>query len=243
MYPIILNLTWLKIYSYPLFMGLSWGFAYHYCENKSFLTKKQFTWFMLGNFILSWVGSKIFFLLFSAGPKSAEYLESSNFWLGGGFVFYGGLIFCLLFTYLFLKFTKVPFTSLIHFVPAVAYAHGIGRIGCFLAGCCYGLETNHFLAVRLHDHLVLPTQLFESALCLFIGKYLEHLIKVKKNFLVLPTYLLIYGMGRFFLEFLRGDSVRGSFGGLASSQWVSIFMIVLASFLNLKSLRDNLLTK
>jgi phosphatidylglycerol:prolipoprotein diacylglycerol transferase len=224
-------------------MGLSWGFAYHYCENKSSLTKKQFTWFMLGNFILSWVGSKIFFLLFSAGPKSAEYLESSNFWLGGGFVFYGGLIFCLLFTYLFLKFTKVPFTSLMHFVPAVAYAHGIGRIGCFLAGCCYGLETNNFLAVPFHDHMVLPTQLFESALCLFIGKYLEHLIKVKKNFLVLPTYLLMYGMGRFFLEFLRGDSVRGSFGGLASSQWVSIFMIVLASFLNLKSLRDNLLTK
>jgi phosphatidylglycerol:prolipoprotein diacylglycerol transferase len=198
---------------------------------------------MIGNFLFSWIGSKIFFLIFSGGSNTNLYLESSNFWLGGGFVFYGGLIFCLFFTYIFLRLTRLKFSSFINFMPALAYAHGIGRIGCFLAGCCFGIETDHFLAVKIHEHSVLPIQLFESALCLMIGKYLEHLLKTKKTFLVLPSYLLFYGMGRFFIEFLRGDSVRGSFSGLSSSQWVSIFIILLASFINLKSLRDNLLAK
>ncbi|MFZ4712828.1 MAG: prolipoprotein diacylglyceryl transferase [Bacteriovoracaceae bacterium] len=240
MLPILIRLEHFTLYSYPLLLGLAWGFAYHYCESQKSagLNTYLFNLFFAGNFLMSWIGSKVFFLIFSGGTNSSYYMQSSNFWLGGGFVFYGGLIFCLLFTFFFLYLNKLSFSSLVYFLPALPFAHAIGRIGCLLAGCCFGSPTESILGVHIHEEKLIPVQLFESLLCLGIGLVLVKLIKMGKTRWALPVYLLTYGLGRFALEFLRADEVRGKLVYLSSSQWVSIVLIILSMSLFLKNSKE-----
>ena len=107
-------------------------------------------------------------------------------------------------------------------------AHGFGRIGCFFAGCCYGIPTDSFLGVQF-PHLpgpVHPTQLYEAAF-LFILSFIMLMLYVKKNFQQnMGVYLISYGIFRFLIEYIRGDE-RGSFvGDLSPSQFWSIVMVV-----------------
>ena len=107
-------------------------------------------------------------------------------------------------------------------IIGIVIAHSLGRVGCFLAGCCYGKETTSILGVTFPkgstayflygpNHNVLPTQLFE-AIFLFILFII--LFFMKKNQFI--TYLFSYGIFRFILEFFRGDNrgykVRSYFG-------------------------------
>ena len=114
---------------------------------------------------------------------------------------------------------------------AIAIAHAIGRIGCFFAGCCYGIRTDSFLGVYLDDpnipHKVLPTQLFEAtflaALCaLLVIRFLRN------QRYALPIYLVLYGVWRFLIEFLRGDD-RGEtvIPNLTPSQLTAVLLILL----------------
>ncbi len=233
MLPILIRTHYLTLYSYPLFLGLAWGLAYNYCLSvlsESKLTVGEFRIFFVGNFLLSWIGAKTFFLFFSAQQSMNLYLTNSNFWLGGGFVFYGGLVFCLLYTWLFLGVRKKTFAHLAPFLPALPLAHAVGRLGCLLAGCCFGAETTSFFSVHIHDKNLIPVQLLESSGCLLIAIFL-----MKKSFKRSPLwglmiYSLSYSVLRFLLEFLRADEVRGSFGVLSSSQWVSLTLFSLGLY-------------
>lgn len=127
-------------------------------------------------------------------------------------------------------------------ITGVVLAHAIGRIGCFMAGCCYGIPTNSFLGVifpygfageDFHGVSIFPTQLFE-ALFLFALFFFLNNVKVAKA-KELEIYLISYGFFRFFIEFIRGDN-RGSFltffettyGTFPSpSQFISFMMIIL----------------
>lgn len=132
------------------------------------------------------------------------------------------------------------------FIPGLALAHGLGRIGCFLGGCCHGEPTDSFLGVVFPQGSpawesypnadgsaslpVLPTQLFEVAfeLVLFVVLMLSYK-KSKKHFL--PIYLLSYATFRFLIEFIRGDD-RGATGiSLSPSQLLSLLLILVAVFL------------
>lgn len=150
-----------------------------------------------------------------------------------GFVVYGGIIGGILAGYLYCKVKKLNFLK--HFdivMPSIALAQGFGRIGCFLAGCCYGRETdawygmefNHSVYSNMAGVKVIPTQLVMSAadfvhffILVFIAK------KVKKDGVVAGCYLLFYSIGRFLIEFLRNDP-RGGVGGLSTSQFISLFI-------------------
>lgn len=113
--------------------------------------------------------------------------------------------------------------------------HGIARFGCLFAGCCYGKEWHGFLAVHYigpdgSERWCFPVQLLET-LCLFLLCLCMLLLYRKKRFsgqLVL-LYIAGYAVCRFCLEFLRGDAVRGVYGGLSFSQFVSMgLLLVLA---------------
>ncbi len=117
-------------------------------------------------------------------------------------------------------------------MASVALAQGFGRIGCFLAGCCYGAVSHGPLAVTFTDsdfapnHVPLvPTQLISSALdfllCFFLIFYDRKLKKREGE--VTAWYLILYSAGRFVLEFWRGDINRGFVGPLSTSQFMSIF--------------------
>lgn len=221
MYPILFQNSELVLYSYPLLMGVGWGVAYQIFF--SLITVPRFKAHILfwGIFLSAWLGAKLLFVL--TAKESSDLLLLSSFWTGGGFVFYGGLIGGFLFVTLFKFASKIQIADLWGIVPALTFGHAIGRIGCFLAGCCYGKPTESFFGVFMHDHNRYPTQLIEATGLFIIGIYL---LKSKRSLqLRLSFYLIAYGLLRFIVEQLRGDLIRGTWGPLTPSQWISLFLI------------------
>ena len=159
---------------------------------------------------MSWLGAKSLFILTSN--------QNINFLSGGGFVFYGGLIGGLV-GCLLLRLKTFEINLLI---PGLTVAHAIGRLGCFVVGCCHG----KICPLPQIDHY--PTQLFEAIFLLVLGSFYfkqayEFKIKEKRIWL---DYLFLYAVFRFFNEFLRGDLIRGMQFGLSTSQWISIALIL-----------------
>lgn len=147
-----------------------------------------------------------------------------------GHVVYGGIIGGILLSYVYCRIRKHHFWEYFDLVmPAVALAQGIGRIGCFFAGCCYGRETDAWYGITYQNSLqapngvkLIPTQLISSAadilLCIVLLCYAR---KERASGRVAAVYLVLYGIGRFLVEFLRND-YRGSVGVLSTSQFISI---------------------
>lgn len=163
--------------------------------------------------------------------------------LVSGMVFYGGFIGGLVAVVLYCRKYKLSLgdtTALI--TPAVPLFHVFGRIGCFLAGCCYGLEVEwgcvyqHSLSAP-NGVPLLPLQLIEAGCNAVIFLVLALLLRrMRRRFLLLPLYILIYGVLRFILEFFRGDSIRGV-ALLSTSQWISLGLIAAVIILYFVKLR------
>lgn len=150
-----------------------------------------------------------------------------------GFVVYGGIIGGILATFFYCKWKKLHF--LVYFdllIPSVALAQGFGRIGCFLAGCCYGRETSGACAVVFpHGSSapagvpLVPIQLISSGLNFLLFLVLVLSARRKKwEGQVAALYLVLYSIGRFVVEFFRGDLGRGTVGPLSTSQFISILL-------------------
>ncbi len=153
--------------------------------------------------------------------------------ISDGFVVYGGIIGGILAGFLFCRKYQLNFLKYFDLVmPSIALAQGFGRLGCFLAGCCYGIETKSPLGIIFHEShyapngiRLIPTQLMSSALDFLHFIILIILAKrVKSDGQIAGFYLVFYSVGRFILEFFRGDLVRGSVGSLSTSQFISIFL-------------------
>jgi phosphatidylglycerol:prolipoprotein diacylglycerol transferase len=187
------------------------------------------------------LGSRLFHVLISERARFFDNpLMFFRIW-EGGLVFYGGLIACLLVSVWYFRRHKLPFWTYADvFSPAISLGHAIGRLGCFMAGCCYGkpLASKTWYSVtfpeRLHSFApvgipLYPTQLMESA-----GEFLIFglllLVRSKKKFegQLLGTYLLAYAVLRFFVEYFRGDVVRGFViePWLSTSQLISIIIFI-----------------
>lgn len=152
--------------------------------------------------------------------------------LGDGFVVYGGIIGGILAGYVYCRQKKLNFLAFFDLlIPSVALAQGFGRIGCLLAGCCYGKETEGFLSITFQEssfapnHVALiPTQIYSSLLDFMHFGILLWIARHKKaDGQVAACYLVFYSIGRFVLEFFRGDLERGNVGVLSTSQFISIF--------------------
>lgn len=186
-------------------------------------------------------------LLFSALFDSVfHWIESGEFGFGS-ITFLGGLIGgVLMFTLLVRIFVHSEWKNLGRLLNTITVgiliAHAFGRLGCFCAGCCYGIPSEVFGLAFPYGHSVgsgpvLPTQLYES-LFLFLSAYAIHILPRFKG-REFASYLVIYGVFRFLLEFLRGDD-RGMIVGLftlhgnaypSPSQYLSLIMIGIGAFL------------
>lgn len=161
---------------------------------------------------------------------------SAGFSITGGITFLGGLAggaACFLLVYILLrKKTGADIRNVLPTVPcAVALGHALGRIGCFFAGCCYGMPTDSPLGVRFPGmtEKVLPTQLFEAVFLFVLFAVLSVMLLRFRSKSTLQVYLISYGIFRFLIEFLRGDD-RGSFiGPLSPSQTLSAVAIAAGS--------------
>ncbi len=156
--------------------------------------------------------------------------------LSNGFVIYGSIIGGVLGAFLYCRFKKIRFLQYFdHLVPSVTIGQGFGRIGCFLAGCCYGMETDGWLHVVFPAGSqapagvpLLPTQLISSGLDFAHFFLLCWFARRKKaDGQVAALYLICYSIGRFILEYFRGDLERGSVGMFSTSQFISIFILMI----------------
>ncbi len=230
MFPIVWEHDHLIVYSYPLLIGMAWGISYHlvnfyFCRFKG--TTKGLVPFFIGTFFSSWLIAKVLFLIVSAGKEIDTYWQATNFWLGGGFVFYGGLIGGIVFITIFIRFRNDwSFSDLPLLVPALGVGHAIGRLGCLLAGCCYGCQLDSWIAIEMHGVNRLPVPLFE-ALCLLLLSIITH-FQLNRRFsslAIVLTYFNGYAFIRFALEYLRDDPIRGQWLWFSTSQWISLFVI------------------
>ena len=160
----------------------------------------------------------------------------------GGLVFQGGLALGILAAAVFLRRYKLAlWPSLDILSVGVPLAHALGRIGCFLNGCCYGRPYTGLLAVRFPGHLryVHPTMLYESAALVGLFVILFR-TEQRSRFSgqVTAWYLVGYGSIRFCIEFLRGDP-RLMIGPLSLFQLVSIVMILSGIFIYRKRRANN----
>ena len=156
----------------------------------------------------------------------------------GGMVFYGGFLGGMAAIGVYCKFDKkIKARNLLDIYAVLTpLFHVFGRIGCFLGGCCYGIESPFGFTV--HGNTVnpeinnvnrLPVQLFESALNLLIFLFILYLFRksIMTDKLIF-VYMLIYPVVRFTLEFLRDDAIHGFLFGLSTSQWISILLFAAA---------------
>ena len=136
----------------------------------------------------------------------------------GGLIFYGGLLLAAAALVLFARRHRLPVWHVADFaIPGLAIGHALGRVGCFLNGCCYGRPADHSAWGVLYPPVcepgrlfpgvpLYPVQLLESAALLLIWfLLLAAYARRRRDGTVFALYLLLYPPCRFFLEFLRGD--------------------------------------
>lgn len=178
----------------------------------------------------------------------SEFLKNPMQFLGSsGWVVMGGIFGGILGAYGYCKIKKINFFDYFNLcMPAVALAQGFGRIGCFFAGCCYGLETTSKLSVVFPSGSLapsgvslIPTQLISSFgdFVLFAILYKVYANEKTKNETA-AWYLILYSFGRFLVEFLRGDIERGSIGIFSTSQFLSIITMVVGVIYLIKIKKD-----
>lgn len=169
--------------------------------------------------------------LLSANPRWLVYT------LFGGLVFYGGLFGALVAVYLYCRHYNLSFKEVMAIAtPATPLFHLFGRVGCFLSGCCWGIEVPWGVAFNAslaapNGVPLLPVQLIEAGFNLLLFIFLAVAVKrLKRRWMVLPLYLMLYAAARFVLEFFRGDLARGVFL-LSTSQWISLAILVVVPLL------------
>jgi phosphatidylglycerol:prolipoprotein diacylglycerol transferase len=164
--------------------------------------------------------------------------------LQAGGVFYGGLLGALAMAAWYMRKTHLPaLLTADVFAPGIALGHGIGRLGCFSAGCCWGVEchlpwavtftnpvANQLVGVQLNTPLH-PTQLYESfAEFLIFGILLWFIRRPHSAGAIISLYLMLYSTARFIVEFFRFHEQGNLWGGpLDTSQWLSIALFLLGA--------------
>lgn len=194
------------------------------------------------------IGAKLLFLLVSWRQIVLLKLSFLTI-LKGGFVFFGGLgggiaglwIYCRQFHLPFWKFADL-------YAIALPFGHAVGRIGCYFAGCCYGISYHGPFSVVYKETLgatplnepLFPVQLLEAFLLLLLSLVLFFLDK-KKNLLgerkLSGTYCLAYSLIRLFTECFRADTERGIFFGVSTSGWISFVLFAFGLFIIVKKRR------
>ena len=151
-----------------------------------------------------------------------------------GFVFYGALLGGLVGLWIFAARKKLPYFAFTDYmIPGLVLGQAFGRVGCYFAGCCYGMACETPISVVFPVGSaapagvpLLPTQLMEAVFLALLTVFLVAMLKKKKPFgTVSGWYMLLYGVWRFGIEFFRSDE-RGSVGALSTSQFISIFIVL-----------------
>jgi len=243
MHPVLFKIGGLTFYTYGLLMALGFIAAYFLLLRLARVTKQDgefysnmFFWMM----VLGILGAKALYLLVGIRDLGEE-LKDVVGCLRGGLVWYGGLIADIIFVYFYSKSHQKSYLQVADTATApTALGLAIGRIGCLMAGCCYGKPSELPWAITYPPGETLPhpmagipvhpSPIYEAAGVLVIAVICwQLLLRSRRRGMALAMLVMLYALLRFGLEFLRGDLERGVlFGSLSTSQFVSILMFALA---------------
>ncbi|MEP7238137.1 MAG: prolipoprotein diacylglyceryl transferase family protein [Ferruginibacter sp.] len=241
MHPTIFHFTlpkWLhstpvNIYSYAFFVTLGVLISALYIKNAA---KKELDISISNNFyyltfIAGFAGGKLLFYL----EHPIQYFNNpglliTNF--NGGYVYYGAFIGCLIMAVGYFKKRDIPvfhILDILVFAPIIT--DGLGRVGCFFAGCCYGSPTTTFvgLVFPASDNIAVhPTQLYEVVLMTLLFIFLLQVTKRKKfNGQIFFLFMGVYAIGRGGLELFRGDERGFKYAGILSqAQFIGVLLSI-----------------
>ncbi len=245
MYPILFQFGRFRIYAYGFFIVLGLAAATFLAVLKvrksdirlSFENAAELLFYTV---LSAFLGSRILYVLLHLDVFRRDPLQVFRLW-EGGLVFYGGLIAAAGVALGYMKRHRLPVWKLADLIsPLIALGLSFGRIGCFLAGCCYGRETSLPWAVvfRNPDSLARlnvplhPTQLYEAAGGLVLFSFLSW-VERRKSFdgQVFWLFLFLYSITRFLVEIFRGDPRGFLFtGSLSTSQAIGILLAIFSLF-------------
>jgi phosphatidylglycerol:prolipoprotein diacylglycerol transferase len=245
MHPILFDVGPFTIYSYGVLLAAAYLLGLQFAlvrARRLGLDPQRVMDLGIWIIVSALVGAKLLLLVVDYRQFSSSPRELFGLLRSGG-VFYGGLIAAVAVALWYLRRHRMPLWATTDaFAPAIALGHVVGRLGCLMAGCCFGrpasvpwaitfrnpdatANVGTPLGVPLH-----PTQLYEAGAEALI---LAILLVLERRGRAFPgrtfwTYLLLYGISRFVIEFFRGDSRGMVFGTISTSQFVSIILVPLA---------------
>lgn len=243
MYPDIHFSDTFSLPTYLVYLSLLYCFLIFYTYKRALQKRKSLGTALdlaLIMMVMGFVGGRLLHVIFESPFTYQEDWKQIFYFWQGGFVFYGGMgsafICCL--AYLFFKDGKKTRSTWLQwadfYAPIIALGYGLGRISCFLAGCCYGTACQLPWAVvfpwDIHGIARHPVQLYMTTweLCLFAFLIWKEQ-KNKKSGAVFFAWLLGHGLGRVVFEQFR-DDFRGDFlSSLSLSTWISLALILLAA--------------
>ncbi len=233
MHSVIFEFVRLKIYSYGLMVALAFLLTTFLARRRVEsigLSKEKFDMFSLWLLVSGIIGARLFYVLldvkyYMGNPVEIIMLNK------GGLAFLGGVFAAFIISILFLKRNKLSVWKVADFiVPYVALGHSIGRMGCYLNGCCYGKPWSGRLGVifpldspagvSFPYEKIFPIQIFSSLALLMLFLILSLIYKYRRfDGEVVILYLILYSVARFIIEFFRGDNPQVAFG-------LTVFQIV-----------------
>ena len=245
MYPVLFEIAGVEVYSYAALMALGyvaalfalfWAAPKRAAADGGGLERPQVWDLFIVMVISSILGSKVGHVLFEAeahqGVTSIWELLEQDPWhafrLGeAGYVWYGGMIGALATSLVYFK-RRPHLNAWLYadaFAPAIVVGAAVGRLGCFLAGCCYGQPTDVAWGVWFPTTSgpVHPTQIYDSMVAAVIsGILLWRYGRRRFDGENIAWLLMMYPLARATTEIFRGDPERGTFGPLSTSQGLSI---------------------
>lgn len=227
MHPLLFQIGSLKIYSYGVMVALGFLFAVYLtgaeAKRRGLPPGKIFDIYLYV-MIFGIIGARLLHVILDIGYYAGHPLDIIMI-NRGGLAFQGGLVFGITAAIIAIKKAGLPILSTADMmIPYVALAQSIGRIGCFLNGCCYGISDLY------------PTQIYLSLLFLAMFVILKKIYEAQTaNGTAFTWYLLLFSSGSFFLDFFRGD-LAVVFFNLRVSQIISA-AIFLVGLLMLAGLR------
>lgn len=229
MHPVFIEIFGRPIYWYGVLTALGflaavfhWSWLARRTGRPPELGSELGIWVMLCGII----GARLAYVLSDFAYYAAVPLEIIRIDRGGQ-IYYGGFIGAVLGVIVLARIRKQPLWAFGDFVvTGLPLGHAIGRFGCFLNGCCYGSITDLPWRVFSHDVYRHPTQLYEMAFNLVLyGTLLAFFFRKKRDGTVFALYLVAYSVGRFLMEFLRGDE-REHMLGLSVAQVISVVLFI-----------------
>ncbi len=253
MYPILIEFGFFKIFTYGLLVATGFLVAILLASSraeKEGLDSQKVLDLCFYVMVSALLGARLLYVIVEYRYFLDSPLEIFKFWKGG-LVFYGGLILGVLISLWYLKRNQMPMWKTADLLaPSIALGQSIGRWGCFFAGCCYGKKTDVAWGITFIDPRSLapygislhPTQVYLSLNAVFIFMFLMWLSKRKVfDGQILWSYGILYSIGRFLIEYFRGDD-RGFpvEQVLSTSQFVGVFVFSFSAFMLLTLYRNSL---